>query len=250
MPFRFLISLLIAGTLLLTGCASPGFDRTPDAVDVLEAGISPALPDEFREEVRTCLNAGEGRPFHLQTIDSPNAVPDELDILFWWGDPALFPDISGGEYSRYFLTTLELKVLANPQNDLSTLTIRQLRDIFSGRISSWAALPESQLSSAIAVYTYPTAHPLQTAFQREVMENQTITNNALMAPSYQALVDAVQARPEAIGFGLPFSIPPEGIQVISVIDQELSFTHPVLAVVPDSPSPDVLLIVSCLQGRL
>lgn len=120
-----------------------------------------------------------------------------------------------GEEHSYFLTnhlpaieTLPLwaapvgqdaiAIITHPQNPVSSLTLRQLRDIYRGEITHWRDVGGAEQD--IIVISREAGSGTRAEFERLVMGARGISASALIAPSSAAVVTSVAREPGAIGF--------------------------------------------------
>ncbi len=96
-----------------------------------------------------------------------------------------------------------LPVLVHPQNPIGELTIEQIRDIYTGKITNWKELGGPNLG--IVVITRDTNSGTYETFEGMVMNKEKITEKAEYVGSNGAIRQRVQSTPAAIGYaGLGF----------------------------------------------
>jgi phosphate transport system substrate-binding protein len=96
-----------------------------------------------------------------------------------------------------------LPVLVHPQNPIGELTIEQIRDIYTGKITNWKDLGGPDLG--IVVITRDTNSGTYETFESLVMNKEKITEKAEYVGSNGAIRQRVQSTPAAIGYaGLGF----------------------------------------------
>ncbi len=95
-------------------------------------------------------------------------------------------------------------VIVHPQNPVRTLTLDSVRDIFSGRITSWSTLGGGD--RVIKVYARDDKSGTWDTFRSLALRGSAIADDAERYESSFDLADAVAADPDAIGFvGLPYT---------------------------------------------
>ena len=89
-------------------------------------------------------------------------------------------------------------VVVNADNPLKNLSDRDIRDIFTGRITNWRQVggPDRDMAVLIRDATGGT----HLGFRVLAMENRPYSAAARTFPDYVALADAVAANPDAIGY--------------------------------------------------
>jgi phosphate transport system substrate-binding protein len=97
-----------------------------------------------------------------------------------------------------------LAVVVNPANPVSKLTIAQLADIFTGRISNWKNLGGKDAKIVIlsrevnsGTHVYFKEHVLR---KNDPNSKEEFAHNALMLSSSQAIAEEVAGNPAAIGY--------------------------------------------------
>ena len=96
-----------------------------------------------------------------------------------------------------------LAIVINADNNVSDLTLDDLRDVFSGRIRDWGTF--SAGSRAISPLTLPPGSDVALEFRRLVMGITAVTGNALLMPGIESVLQQVAADAGAIGY-LPLSM--------------------------------------------
>ncbi len=102
---------------------------------------------------------------------------------------------------NHFATPLgyvSLAVVVNPSNPLASLSAAQVPTIFAGRVTDWAQIGGS--SGEIQVVSREEASDAARAFGASALPGTLLTPNALVAPSWEAMREAVSQNPNAIGY--------------------------------------------------
>lgn len=90
-----------------------------------------------------------------------------------------------------------LSVLVNKENPINNLTIEQVRDIFTGKITNWSQLGGQDLT--IQVVIRPPTSGTYMYFKEFVLDNAEYTKSAKMLPTNRAIASFVQDNHHAIG---------------------------------------------------
>src|SRR3990167_2143240 len=97
-----------------------------------------------------------------------------------------------------------LTVVAHPSNPVSKLTIDQLADIFTGKITNWKEVGGNNLPIVIlsrevnsGTHVYFKEHVLRKGDEKSVEE---FSPAALLMPSSQAIAEEISQNPNAIGY--------------------------------------------------
>jgi phosphate transport system substrate-binding protein len=91
-----------------------------------------------------------------------------------------------------------IAVIVNPACRLNDLSLEQIRQIFTGRISNWEAL--GLKPHGIHVITREEGSGTRTAFEELVMHKEEIAQQALVQDSNGAVREIVATDPNAIGY--------------------------------------------------
>ncbi|MCB0191556.1 MAG: phosphate ABC transporter substrate-binding protein [Anaerolineae bacterium] len=91
-----------------------------------------------------------------------------------------------------------IAIIVHPDNDITGLSIIDLRRIFSGEILEWQTTGGSARS--IQIVSREDGSGTRTAFERRVMDDQTVASTAIVLPNSQAIIDFVASTPSAIGY--------------------------------------------------
>jgi phosphate transport system substrate-binding protein len=107
------------------------------------------------------------------------------------------------EIERYNLKMYQWAIdgvglVVNPKNPIRSITKEQLKEIFSGKINTWAALGGA--NNTITVYTRDEASGTRAVFWNKALDKGAISIKALFVPSNGAMKTAVANDPYAIGY--------------------------------------------------
>ncbi len=106
-----------------------------------------------------------------------------------------------------------LAIVVNPANSISTLTLNDLRAVFSGRYRDWNAFGVESI--AINPLSYQAGSDVYKGFQRMVMGMTKVTGNAVLMPSFDAMLQRVSELDGAIGY-LPLSRIDDRVTVLAI----------------------------------
>ncbi len=96
------------------------------------------------------------------------------------------------------ITYDDIAIVTNPNNLINDLSLSQIRSIFNGTINSWQ--PFNNTSQPIQVFIYSSDNELQIAFERYVLQGQSLSMNAELVTSIQEMQNKINENPNAIGF--------------------------------------------------
>lgn len=171
-----------------------------------------------------------------QAYPGANVVPATLPAPALSGDLAaagvdlgLGVTYAPGQFATP-LGYVTLLVVANLANPVSRLTGAQLQDIFVGRATDWQQVGGSK--GAIQVVSREDGSDAAAAFSKVALMGEAPTLNALVAPDWVAMRQAVSQNPAAIGY-LPA---PEGLASVKVVGLDVILRALVVAVAPRTPA--------------
>ena len=242
-----LLFLLIASV----GCVAQ-LTATPEPQSVPRITTTPELEElviswvtQYRTEVDDAI-------IHVQTLSSQVVLSSieagDMDLAILGIDPP----------ESLFATPLSRQavvVVVNPENDVDSLNLDQLRALFSGRAYSWEGIT-GEINSAQPVV------PLQgdstrIVFEQVVMDEASFTPNALLAPTPNLMRGMIVEDSGSIGFVLQNYIDSElkqiGIEGVlpgNVTDQagDYPLWIDILAVSIEEPQGVLRDFVVWLQG--
>jgi len=115
-----------------------------------------------------------------------------------------------------------IAVIVNPENPVNELTLQQISDIYSGKISNWSEVggddrPIVRLSRETNSGTH--VYFLETVLRLSDKENKTLfSRDTLLLPSSEGIIAEVRQNPNAIGYdGLGYV--PSDLKMIAIAEQ-------------------------------
>jgi phosphate transport system substrate-binding protein len=108
------------------------------------------------------------------------------------------PSDAGTTYIKLYLDGLCLDV--NPKNQATNISIEQTRDIYTGLITNWSAIPGSGLTTTIDPVGRDTNGGTYNFFLQAVLNNQAPASNVNALTADGLVVNAVKQDPNAIGY--------------------------------------------------
>ena len=128
------------------------------------------------------------------------------------------------------LGSVVLIIIVNPANPLSQLSASQVRAVFAGQVTDWAQVGGP--AGVIQVVSREDHSDGAEAFGRLALAGTPPTLNALVAPSWAAMRDAVSQNPNAIGY-MPAPEIEAGVRPVN-LDQPLRAL--IVAAAPQAPT--------------
>jgi len=238
MSWKFVSIHLAAAALLLAGCNPPATATIPPSPVPLSVSYSPYLA-RIQDALHACaLSLPESAIFFDQTPGSEQEFM-EHDLVIWWGDKPAAVDYA------YALNQDDLVVILNPENPKQELSKQELNALFSGRIERWTDI--GTLDQLTAIWIYPEGNLLSEVFKLEILAGSGYTSLASVAPSPQAMLEAVESTPGAIGF-LPRAWISQEVSVIEIEPAlQSKLNRPLLALTKTEPKAELQALLACLQ---
>ncbi|OGW92925.1 MAG: hypothetical protein A3K16_02685 [Omnitrophica bacterium RIFCSPLOWO2_01_FULL_45_24] len=125
-----------------------------------------------------------------------------------------------------------LGVVVNTKNSVSKLTIQQLADIFTGKISNWKELGGKD--ERIVLLSREVNSGTHVYFKEHVLRKgspdgkEEFAQNALLLPSSQAIADEAAGNPAAIGYYGMGYISPKQKPVAIARDEKSEYVEPTI----------------------
>lgn len=130
---------------------------------------------------------------------------------------------NGVEPVEFIIARDAIAVIVNPENPVDQLTLQQLSDIYSGKISNWAEVggedrPIVRLSRETNSGTH--VYFLETVLRLGNTEDETLFSmDTLLLPSSEGIIIEVRQNPNAIGYdGLGYV--PDDLKMIAIAEEE------------------------------
>ncbi|NMC79640.1 MAG: hypothetical protein GYA59_09800 [Chloroflexi bacterium] len=238
MRYNRLFFLLLALLLVACQAATP----TPAPMPTLwQVGYTSTL-SWMGPLFNTCTLQDSG--VGLLVFERPASAldPQESDFSLRWGAP---PDSS---IPAAVIGSDELVFITHPDNPVQSLSLDDLKAIFSGTARSWEAFGTSP--SEIELWLAPDGSDLQQVFQALLGLGDGPTPYGFLAPDPLAMRQAVAASPTAIGY-LPARWLDESVQMLTVSDVTLeALQQPILALYNQEPQGQKKQWLLCVQNAI
>ena len=248
MTIRILIPVILILSIL-SGCAATSGPvstptPTPEPITVV---ISPVVGESGRFILRTCA---WGLPSTVLLTEEASylSLSADADLTLWWGNPNADPIFNDPAVVAVPLGMESISIVVHPSNPLSTLNAQDLQDIYNAQVRDWAEISGKAAQGEIQVWAYPSAHPLRLVFDQALLPQKQLTPHVRLAPSPEAMLEAIQEDPAAIGY-LPSSFPITGTRVkkIPLQPQPEGLQQPILGIVTAEPEGNLAALLRCLQ---
>lgn len=147
----------------------------------------------------------------------------------------------GVEPLEHIIARDAIAVIVNQENPVSELTLQQISDIYSGKITNWMDVggedrPIVKLSRETNSGTH--VYFLETVLRLGNKEDKTLfSTDTLLLPSSEGIISEVRSNPNAIGYdGLGYV--PEDLKMIAIAEEAGgAYVLPAIATVNDKTYP-------------
>jgi len=148
---------------------------------------------------------------------------------------------NGVEPVEHIIARDAIAVIVNPENPVSKLTLKQISDMYSGKINNWSEVggedrPIVRLSRETNSGTH--VYFLETVIRLGSKEDKTLFSmDTLLLPSSEGIIAEVRQNPNAIGYdGLGYV--PKDLKMIAIAKEAGSaYVLPSIATVNDKSYP-------------
>ncbi len=275
-----LVSTLILGTLLISGCGN-GQDGEQAREDktIKFGGSSTLAPilakcaDDFTEEFKTWQNVDSSLPdepivIFVSTGGSGFGLKSALDGTFDFG--MVTRDLNTDEEASFADGTIVqlgsdvLDVAVNHENPLTKvkkdLTTEEIVAVFSGEIQNWSELDASLPERPIVVAVRDLGGGASIVFDNAIMKGTPISPEALQLPSMGALGGKIMDNADTIGYvssGLvnqnpdkliPLSVDGIAPTIENINSGKYNISRPLLLVSPQKPDEYQKAFINYLQS--
>ncbi len=222
--------------ILAAGCAAPPLAPppipTPQVVRIQYApGMVPLLPP-----LSACFGELPALAPRMEERPPTRLEPSTADLTLWWGEA---PPESG---FAYLLGYDSLRVVVSAQREGGEPTPFEMAALYRGYTPSES---ESAPAASPEAWTYPQGHPFRQEFEASLLEGASVTTAARLVPHPQAMLEGMEANPQAVGylpsFWVSAAVRPLAIPLPS---------QPVLALSPQEPQGAVRNLLACWEAEL
>jgi phosphate transport system substrate-binding protein len=241
---------LLLVSVIFTACGSPSAQAAPDTASAyIEnkgsdtiVNLALAWAERYqteRPDVRISVTgggSGTGIAALINgTVDIANASrqikSEELDEA----------KAKGMNPVEFVIARDAIAVIVNPENPVRRLTLKQISDIYSGKISNWKEIggddrPVVRLSRETNSGTH--VYFLENVLRLGEKDNKTLfSQDTLLLPSSEGIINEVRLNPNAIGYdGLGYV--PKDLKMIAIAKKDGEpYVLPAIATVNDKSYP-------------
>jgi phosphate transport system substrate-binding protein len=245
------IAAILLTLALLVGCGpTPVVTRTPVTFELAVASAMEPLMDEL---IATYRATHQHVSFILRRVNSARA----MDAL-WAGEVDLAAVSWLTDTESVWLTPVAIDgvaIVVHPGNPVQDLSLLQLRDIFRGRVADWPDVggPPGEIS----VGSRESGSGTRAKFEDAVMGGRSVTVNAVIASSDQAMLDYVRSVTLSIGYlssgyltstVKAISVEGEPLSVATLTNRLYPLSRPLLFVTAEEPQGELRAFVAWVLG--
>jgi hypothetical protein len=140
----------------------------------------------------------------------------------------------------YQIGSEDILVIVNLQNPVGALTADQVRALFTGQITNWQAI--NNTNASVQVWVFASGEDIQDVFEKAIQGESPVTPNARLASSPDEMSQAVANDVNAVGILTRHWKAGNVSEVYSLAN------IPVLAISAGEPQGIVQGILACLQN--
>jgi len=116
----------------------------------------------------------------------------------------------------YPIAKYAICVVTNKANTLANLTQAQVASIFTGKTTSWSAVPGATAAGPIEVFTRTSVAGVLTSFKSLLLEGKSVTSHATEEATEGLMRQAVESAPSGIGFLSNYQADKGGLNSVSL----------------------------------
>lgn len=204
--WRYGLALAVASLLglsLLTACAATVEPRPPVRLEMAGSTSMQSVMEELAEAYTTRYDhvtidlQARGSRLGLQALRD-----DTVDIALVSRE--LRPEEEEGLQSTA-VAYEAIAILVNDGNVVDSISLQQLRDVFTGDLLLWSQLGGAEVD--IQVLSREDGSGTREVFEDTVLEGERVTLTAIVIPGNQGVGEFVAENPLAIGYASAVDIP-------------------------------------------
>ncbi len=242
---RFLFFLLLLMTLFISGCGASASAQPEVASAYIEnkgsdtiVNLALAWAEQYQAEhpdVRISVTGGGSGTGIAALINGTVGIANASRKIS--ADELTQAEAKGIQPVEHIIARDAIAVIVNPENPVSQLTLQQISDMYSGKISNWKEVggedrPIVRLSRETNSGTH--VYFLETVLRLGDKKSKTLFSmDTLLLPSSEGIVNELRQNPNAIGYdGLGYV--PKDLKVLAVAKKEgEAYVLPTIATVND-----------------
>ncbi len=223
----------------MAACSAPPAATIPPSPQPIYVSLSPAL-EHARNALHVCANNLPDIALFVETVPASAQDFSSYDLIIWWGEKP-------GEVDNAFpLGQDELVVIINQDNPNNKLGNNELIAVFDGRVEEWTDI--SLYDQPVSVWTYPPENMISGVFSSTILKGKSFSRLAHIAPSPQAMMEAIAGDPGGIGYVLKSWLPAKVSPTYIEPEIQNALRNPILVLVNSEPQGNLHDLINCLQN--
>lgn len=230
---------------LLCGCQAEHAFPLPVTPSPFLIGLPADLGDQVASTILECARTIPGASLQTYTYSEPYPEPANFNLLIWQGNPAQYPALDTAGLTSFVIGIEEIVLVISPKNNLSSVSITDLRYIFVGKIQDWSGIPQSGLSGPIELWVYYDTHPLRIIFEDVLFGELTISTSALIMPSQAKANELIGKNTNSLSY-IRRSQTSANTRILPISGVLVTPTLSVLAIFQDNEESLISPVLDCL----
>jgi hypothetical protein len=220
---------LVLITLFCTLLASCNSNRTLAVSTQITVEYTPASAP-WLEFVYDC---SDGNVVNAEQRAADFLDPQSVDITLRIGQPVSLT------FPAFQIGSEDILVIINSQNPVKSLTVEQVREVFSGQILNWERL--NGPDNPVVVWVYSSGEDVWQIFNQVILGGSPATSTANLAAGPEEMVRAISSDINAVGLLTGHWKGDNYYAVYTVA------SVPVLVITQTEPKGAIQKMVACLQ---
>ncbi len=219
--FSFVLAAVFAAALLLFGCTARGQSSQlkvggSDTMVILGQAWAEKYMQEKPEKKVSVTGGGSGVGISAlteSTIDVAEVSRDMKD------SEIAAAKKKGVEPVKTIVAYDGIAIIVHPENPVTTLTIAQLRDIFTGKITNWKELGGED--KAISIYSRESSSGTYEFMKEHVLAKGDYAASVKYSAGSAVLVESVSQDKAALGYtGVAYARNRQDVKILPVAKEE------------------------------
>lgn len=201
---RMIIAVLAGGLAIAAGISSAMAERIVIEGSTTVLPIAQSAAEAFMDNNPQADISVRGGGSGVGLASIVDGTCDIADASRPIKEAELDKAVAAGKDIKAHVVAMDgIAVIVHPSNKVNALSKKQVKDIFTGRISNWAQL--GGVDGKIVVVSRDSSSGTFEAFGELVLKGEKVRADAVMQASNQAVASTVSRTPQAIGYaGLGF----------------------------------------------
>ena len=239
MPQQLIRTITILFVMLvMVACSANSTATIPPSPQPINITISPSL-EPSRNALHICAKNLPNIALFVEKMPVSSQDFRSFDLILWWGE------MTGEVRHAFPLGEDELVVIINQDNPNVELSTGELIALFNGRVNDWTDI--SLYNQPVSVWTYPPENEMSDAIRSAILNEQTFSRLAHLAPSPQAMLEAITNDPGGIGYVPKSWLPAEVSPSLIEPEIQIALRKPILALANSEPHGNLHDLLNCLQ---